>query len=80
MKLTKREIAWEKRKKKSGPSYDEYGKARGQFEERLKKVIDFFHKFENHILFIVNQVKEVKWHVKLCINMDSINYLILMAG
>ena len=37
MKLTKREIAWEKRKKKSGPSYDEYGKARGQFEERLKK-------------------------------------------
>ena len=27
-------------------------KFRGDFEERLKKVIDFFHKFENHILFI----------------------------
>ena len=40
MKLTKREIAWEKRKKKSGPSYDEYGKARGQFEERLKNGIN----------------------------------------
>ena len=37
MKLTKREIAWEKRKNKTGPSYDEYGKPRGQFKERLKK-------------------------------------------
>ena len=27
-------------------------KFRGDFEERLKKVIDFFQKFENHILFI----------------------------
>ncbi len=27
-------------------------KFRGDFEERLKKVIDFFHKFENNILFI----------------------------
>lgn len=27
-------------------------KFRGDFEERLKKVIDFFHKFENSILFI----------------------------
>lgn len=37
MKLTKREMAWEKRKQKKGPSYDEYGKPRGQFKERLKK-------------------------------------------
>ena len=27
-------------------------KFKGDFEERLKKVIDFFQKFENHILFI----------------------------
>ncbi len=27
-------------------------KFRGDFEERLKKVMDFFHKFENNILFI----------------------------
>ena len=37
MKLNKREEAWQERKKKKGPSYDEYGKPRGQFKERLKK-------------------------------------------
>ena len=37
MELTKGEKSWEQRKKKKGPSYDEYGKPRGQFKDRLKK-------------------------------------------
>ena len=38
MVLSKREIAWQQRKAKSHPTYDQFGKYAGTFKERMARV------------------------------------------
>ena len=52
MELNKREIAWQKRKqvkKESHPTYAQFGKYAGTFEERMKKVKPLYAYTEERI-------------------------------
>jgi len=52
MELNKREIAWQQRKKvkkESHPTYAQFGKYAGTFEERMKKVKPFYAYTEERI-------------------------------